>query len=190
MIRPQTRTNFLPNTVLLDHNNLIDYRSNPLESRCWWPLANSLWMRVNTLCTTTRRASWGGGLVLLNLPVVSICVNYGGQRYPAESIPIAVSECNLGIDVILLSSDGVQFGSHTKNISTFAGAFPACDTEDSSVISLTESSDVVSLLLQYMHQQRQPDSSKFEFDILSRLADAVEKYKVFSAMEVCNIHMK
>jgi hypothetical protein len=111
-------------------------------------------------------------------------------RGAESSTPIVISECNLAVDVILASSDGVHFGFHTQNILIFAGAFPACDTEDSNVISLSESADVVSLLLQYMHQQRQPDSSKFKFDILSRLADAVEKYNVFSAIEVCNIHMR
>jgi hypothetical protein len=142
-------------------------------------------MRINDLFATSRRAS---RVVLISLPVVSISINYRCQWHPIVR-PIAISECNLGVDVILVSSDGVHFGSHTQNISTFAGTFP-CDTEGSNVISLPESSDVVSLLLQYMHQQRQPDSSKFEFAILSRLADAVEKYNVFSAIEVCNIHMR
>jgi hypothetical protein len=43
-----------------------------------------------------------------------------------------------------------------------------------------------------MHHQRQPDSSKFQFKVLSGLAEAVEKYMVFSAMarEVCKIRMK
>jgi hypothetical protein len=100
----------------------------------------------------------------------------------------------LEIDVILESLDGVQYGTHTKNIEAFTGSFPpseACNPNSPpDVVSLPESSDVVSLLLQYIHHQRHPDPAEFKFDVLSRLADAAEKYMVFSAIEVCKIRMK
>jgi len=57
------------------------------------------------------------------------------------------------------------------------------------VARLHEKSDIVSLILRYMHNARQPDLSEVPFRILSALAEAVEKYKIYSAMEVCKVHM-
>jgi hypothetical protein len=113
------------------------------------------------------------------------------------SFPSAVQGCLLEIDIILKSSDGTHFGSHVKNLETYSGGFPPSEFSNSNtgtlvpeVVSLPESSVVLSLLLRYMHNQRQPNSSGFKFDILSQLAEAAEKYMVFSAIEVCKIHMK
>jgi len=49
---------------------------------------------------------------------------------------------------------------------------------------------VLDLLLQYMHRQRQPDLTDVEFPILADLAEAAEKYEVYSAMTICNVHMR
>jgi hypothetical protein len=93
---------------------------------------------------------------------------------------------------VLESSDGILFGAHSTNLETYSSGFPPCSFRNNSieVVTLPESSEVLALLLQYMHHQRQPDSSKFQFKVLSGLAEAVEKYMIFSAMEVCNIRMK
>jgi hypothetical protein len=40
-----------------------------------------------------------------------------------------------------------------------------------------------------MHNARQPNLSKLPFPTLELLAEAVEKYMVFSAMQVCMMHM-
>jgi len=108
-----------------------------------------------------------------------------------------VQGCPLEIDVVLESSDGTRFGSHVKNLETYSDGFPPSEFSNSNigtpvpeVVLLPESSDVLSLLLHYMHNQRQPQSSVFKFNILSQLAEAAEKYMVFSAIEVCRIHMK
>ena len=105
----------------------------------------------------------------------------------------AIAECRLTVDIVLKSSDAKLFGAHSANLEMWSSGFPPVSFRNPSgsvdVVPLTEASDVLVLLLQYMHHHRQPDSRKFGFDVLSRLAEAVEKYEIFSAMEVCRIRM-
>jgi len=96
-------------------------------------------------------------------------------------------------DITLQSSDGVLFKVDSKNLAAYSEAFPASDltiTANGEVVALQETSDVLHLLLQYMHRRRQPDLTNVPFELLSGLAEAAEKYEVYSAMEVCRIHMK
>ncbi|KAJ6558355.1 hypothetical protein B0H19DRAFT_134779 [Mycena capillaripes] len=105
-------------------------------------------------------------------------------------------ECKLEADVYLRSSDGIVYAAHSKNLELYSGGFPpsglvAEGVEDErEVVQVTETSSVLALLLQYVHNQRQPDSSKFKFETLAGLAEAAEKYMVYSAMEVCKIRMQ
>ncbi|KII94573.1 hypothetical protein PLICRDRAFT_120619 [Plicaturopsis crispa FD-325 SS-3] len=96
-------------------------------------------------------------------------------------------------DLTIRSSDNVLFRVHKRNLETYspafagAGAFPATGLED---IALPESSAVLELMLQYVYLQLQPDLSHTEFEVLAGLAEAVEKYEIYSAMEVCKMHMR
>lgn len=51
-------------------------------------------------------------------------------------------------------------------------------------------SGALTLFLQYIHHHRQPDLSRLSFECLSQLAEAVEKYDVYSATEICKLHMR
>ncbi|KAJ7877609.1 hypothetical protein B0H13DRAFT_2200535 [Mycena leptocephala] len=104
-------------------------------------------------------------------------------------------ECALEADIYLRSSDGILFEAHSKNLELYSGGFPPANFADvggdeREVVQMTETSSVLALLLQYVHNQRQPDSSRFQFETLAGLAEAAEKYLVFSAMEVCKIQMR
>jgi hypothetical protein len=94
----------------------------------------------------------------------------------------------------LRSSDGVQYGAHSTNLEIYSGGFPPATLmnapDPGEIVQMPEMSAVLKLLLQYMHNDRQPDSSKIPFKVLCPLAEAVEKYMVFSAMEVCKIRMQ
>jgi hypothetical protein len=57
----------------------------------------------------------------------------------------------------------------------------------SEVLDLPETSPVLELLLQYMYRQRQPDLRQVDFSHLWALAEAAEKYQVYSAMEICMV---
>jgi hypothetical protein len=106
--------------------------------------------------------------------------------------------CAVDSDLTLQSSDGVLYKVHRKNLEFHSEPFAAADaisaTSDNSggaeIVHLSERSTVLDLLLQYMYRQRQPDLEKVDFQILAELAEAAEKYEVYSAMTVCNIHMR
>lgn len=57
-------------------------------------------------------------------------------------------------------------------------------------VPLTESSDVLQLLFQYIYPQRHPNLKAIDFTTLAGLAEAAEKYQVYSAMDVCSILME
>ena len=83
---------------------------------------------------------------------------------------------------------------HRTNLEVHSESFAAANsisaTSDSSeVVHLDESSTVLDLLLQFMYRQRQPDLGEINFQTLAELAEAAEKYEVYSAMTVCSMHM-
>lgn len=95
------------------------------------------------------------------------------------------------IDVWLKSSDGIVFGAHKRNLELYSDGFPfvASTTTVEEVATLPEEADVLRLMLKFMHNVRQPDLNEIGFSILSVLAEAVEKYMIFSAMGVCKMQM-
>jgi hypothetical protein len=60
---------------------------------------------------------------------------------------------------------------------------------DGDIPILEETAEVIEIMLQFMHHTRQPDISKLEFDLLLSLAEAVEKYMIYSAMAICNVYI-
>ncbi|KIK59411.1 hypothetical protein GYMLUDRAFT_44408 [Collybiopsis luxurians FD-317 M1] len=63
-------------------------------------------------------------------------------------------------------------------------------TVDDEIVSLSETSKVLELMLQYMYLQPQPDLREVEWEVMKELAEAVEKYEIFAAMGVCNQRMR
>jgi hypothetical protein len=73
----------------------------------------------------------------------------------------------------------------------FANADNATRPEnDDEIVHLEESSDALDLLFQYMYRQPQPNLQLVEFPVFIRLAEAAEKYVVYSALPVIMIRMK
>ncbi|KAJ7166643.1 hypothetical protein C8R46DRAFT_1094959 [Mycena filopes] len=95
-------------------------------------------------------------------------------------------------DLTVASSDNVLFKVHHKNLSVnsdvLAGTRP--ENKDGEVVPLPETADVLELLFQYMYPQPQPDLTGLEFAVLAGLAEAAEKYSVYSARGWCSIKMK
>jgi hypothetical protein len=84
------------------------------------------------------------------------------------------------------------FKVYSKGLATHSGAFPFTENVKSlsnKVVPLPESADVLELLFQCTRRQRQPNLKQIKFSPLSALAEAVEKYEVYSATEVCKAHM-
>lgn len=84
-------------------------------------------------------------------------------------------------------------GAHKHNLQSFTGGFPVGDwvladtTNDVPILS--ESTDVLCLMLCFMHHAPQPDLQMLPFDTVVAFADAAEKYIIYSAIGVCKIYM-
>ncbi|KAF5310791.1 hypothetical protein D9619_007917 [Psilocybe cf. subviscida] len=96
-----------------------------------------------------------------------------------------VKDCNILVDLILQSSSGDQFGAHKHNLQTYGDGFPLSDSIVTDIANdvpiLSESTEVVRLMLRFMHRGRQPDLLRLPFDTVARFADAAEKYFIDSA---------
>ena len=103
-----------------------------------------------------------------------------------------VAGCILDVDLVLGSSNHVVFGAHKRNLELYSEGFPIAQgtSHDNEVVILSEGDLVLRLLLEFMHNTQQPNLSKLTFSTLALFAEAVEKYMVFSAMQVCKMHME
>jgi hypothetical protein len=79
---------------------------------------------------------------------------------------------------------------HSDGFAAAEAASRTSSSEDEETVTLTESTAVLELLLQYMYRQPQPDLQKVDFKILAEVAEAAEKYQVYSATYICKILMK
>lgn len=123
---------------------------------------------------------------------------YGKPLTDAFLLP-ASSGCQLPIDIVLQSSDGKRFGAHTKYLGLFSEGFPSPNGDDSvagavvdannETVVLEEDSTIVLLLLQFMHPQMPPDVYQLDPLTFMKLATAMEKYVIYSGMEICRLGM-
>ncbi|PFH51731.1 hypothetical protein AMATHDRAFT_58584 [Amanita thiersii Skay4041] len=93
--------------------------------------------------------------------------------------------------VIFQSVDGVKYRIHHKNLECSSNGFPPMElgSNEKEVASLSEESKILDLLFVFMYPEPQPDLEKLSFDVLAALAEAAERYQVFSAMAMCKVHM-
>lgn len=112
----------------------------------------------------------------------------------------AVPALDSTADLILRSVDGLTLHVHKKNLAQhsnifgdaagFSGSDDAEERKpDVEEVPLTEKGDILELLLQFMYRRAQPDVSELDFDQAFALAEAAEKYQVFSATQVCRMSM-
>lgn len=99
--------------------------------------------------------------------------------------------CADDADVKFRSCDGILFKVHRSNLVAHSEGFspPPGTSSHDEIVALPENGDTLDLLFQFMSPQRQPDLSEIMFKQLAELAEAAEKYQVFSAMTICNVHM-
>ena len=106
--------------------------------------------------------------------------------------------CNLvnanvpGTDFIVQSSDGVVFYLHRKNLEPcIDGAFPGLHSSGNEsiaaeqIIRLDEPSSTLEIFFQFIYPRRHPSIKGLGFQTILAVANAVEKYKVFVAMNLC-----
>ena len=89
-------------------------------------------------------------------------------------------------DLILQSSDKIEFAASSVYLNRYSGAFPAPEgpiivQTDGEIIILPESSDILQLMLRFMHPMDQPDITDLNATRLIELKEAVEKYSIYPA---------
>jgi hypothetical protein len=107
---------------------------------------------------------------------------------------LIVQGCSLPTDVVIKSLDGRLFGAHSENLAAHSEGFPpACFVSPESTrdpVELTETSDVIEVMLKYMHNSRLATLEELSVTQVTDLADAAEKYLIYPLMEVCRLHIK
>lgn len=98
------------------------------------------------------------------------------------------------IDIALRSSDQRVIGAHKANLEQYSEGFPAADGVISvdGPVTLSEDIETLKLLMQFMHKQKYANLSDLtgsRVRLLCSLGEAAEKYFVYSAMAVCNVHI-
>ncbi|TFK64788.1 hypothetical protein BDN72DRAFT_962974 [Pluteus cervinus] len=94
--------------------------------------------------------------------------------------------CQPDADVTIISSDGIRFQLHKKNLALNTGGFPPLEltstTELREQVTFSEKGQILDLLFHFVYPQHYPDLETIEMSVLSELAEAAEKYEVFGAV--------
>ncbi|KAJ3520955.1 hypothetical protein NMY22_g12516 [Coprinellus aureogranulatus] len=96
-------------------------------------------------------------------------------------------------DVVFVSSDGVRYGIQSRNLELATGGFPAVDakiTGESEPVPLTEPSSVLDLLFAFVYPAQLPLIEDMDFGTIMGLAEAAEKYQVYSAIYACRMCLR
>ncbi|KAJ3869906.1 hypothetical protein EV359DRAFT_29049 [Lentinula novae-zelandiae] len=105
-----------------------------------------------------------------------------------DQIPVNAPDA----DVTIRSSDNVYFKLHKKYLECTTAAFPPAElvTDAKEIVHLTEGGDTLDILFQAIYPRPFPSLKDLEFDEIMLLAEAAEKYQVFSMIYACKIHLR
>lgn len=114
------------------------------------------------------------------------------SRNNGTNLSVAGPECRLEVDVILRSSDGYLIGAHQSNLDQYSDGFPDSNTQMDATqpVDLVEDADTLKILMRFMHKQRYPKVSWLETTQIFSLAEAAEKYLVYSAISACHDYIE
>jgi hypothetical protein len=95
---------------------------------------------------------------------------------------------------------------HRKNLETHCAEFSSVewipspsssfnkvdilDGDEGDIIQLPENARVLDLLFHHIYPRPQPNLDDVEFEVFADYAEAVERYEVYSAMDMCLHRMK
>ncbi|KIK58700.1 hypothetical protein GYMLUDRAFT_689253 [Collybiopsis luxurians FD-317 M1] len=113
---------------------------------------------------------------------------------PKDSAVVSTSQLfqAADADVLIQSSDNVQFHLHKRHLEFATGGFPPADTPtDGQVVHLSEPSDVLEILFQFVYPRRLPTFDRGpgmdDYEVVLKVAEAAEKYEVYCAIAVCQL---
>ncbi|KAJ3886885.1 hypothetical protein GG344DRAFT_56640, partial [Lentinula edodes] len=95
-------------------------------------------------------------------------------------------------DVLIRSSDNVDFFLHKKNLECATGGFPPAETPSdlSEVVRLSETANILEMLFTCIYPCPFPSLEELDFDTFMLLVEAAEKYQFFGMICACRLHMK
>jgi len=95
-------------------------------------------------------------------------------------------------DVVIRSSDNVEFRLHKRNLEFTSGAFPPAETpvHSNETIQLTESAATLEILFQFVYPRQFPSLERLDFDSVMLLAEAGQKYEIFGLMNACQFQLR
>jgi len=98
--------------------------------------------------------------------------------------------CSTDAEITYKSADGVLFRIHRLNLEACTeGLSPPEGSIFEEIVELTEDAPILELLFQFIYPTPGPDLTSIDFNILESLAEAAEKYQVYTAMSICKIYM-
>jgi hypothetical protein len=106
-----------------------------------------------------------------------------------------VNESAGNTDAVIQSSDGMIFHLHWKYLRVNPGfvrdiAKGPPSNEKQEMMVFDEPSNVLEILFQFIYPRRHPSLEDTDFETLAAVAEAVEKYQVFSAMNLCVLRLE
>ncbi|KAF9061735.1 hypothetical protein BDP27DRAFT_1234690, partial [Rhodocollybia butyracea] len=94
-------------------------------------------------------------------------------------------------DVVIRSCDNVEFHLHKKNLECTTGAFPPAETPtENEIVQLSESSETLDILFQFVYPRSFPSLDTMDFESLMLVAEAAEKYEVVGAIYSCEFNLR
>ncbi|KAJ3781989.1 hypothetical protein GGU10DRAFT_364970 [Lentinula aff. detonsa] len=122
-------------------------------------------------------------------------LSMAAEATPSHKLPMSKRFDSAEADMTLQSSDHVLFKVHRLNLEMYSQVFAdaggsTVGTVENEIVSLSETSEVLELMLQFVYLQPQPDLRTVEWEVMKELAEAVEKYEIYSAIGVCSQRMR
>ncbi|RDB26238.1 hypothetical protein Hypma_006160 [Hypsizygus marmoreus] len=94
-------------------------------------------------------------------------------------------------DVVFRSRDKIRFRIYSTYLKNTTGGFPPVGftPHEDEIVDLDENASTLNLMFQFVYPQPQPPLRTLDFPTLSSLAEAVEKYQIYPAMQICYVFM-
>ncbi|KAF8877234.1 hypothetical protein CPB84DRAFT_1817608 [Gymnopilus junonius] len=93
-------------------------------------------------------------------------------------------------DIEIRSADGFVFQLHRILLETATGAFPGSEIDTrGEIVELTEPANILGILFAFLYPKKQSDLAKEDFSVIMAVAEAAEKYEMFSAMTLCSMRL-
>ncbi|KAK7024433.1 hypothetical protein VNI00_016284 [Paramarasmius palmivorus] len=101
--------------------------------------------------------------------------------------------CDQPTDTILRSRSGILIGAHSSQLKSHSpdGLWAHADSSFAlgEPVQMAYEADVLNLLMHWIHPKWPPELDRISFDLLKRVAEAVETYRIYCARESVKLAM-